>query len=398
MAKITIYISGSIAAYKGIEVVRGLQKRGHQVRVVMTSAATKLVGPATLAALTKHPVLTDLWAASDQPIPHIEWADWTELAVVVPASADIIAKMANGIADDAASTTLLATSAPKIVVPAMNSHMWGAPATRRNVERLKADGVTVIDPATGHLAEGYSGKGRLPAPEVIVNKVQQYLAQDQLLAGKQLVVTAGGTREPLDPVRYIGNRSSGKMGIAIAYAAAAMGARVTLIAGQVSVDLPNSANIMVVRALTTTEMLKAVQKSFSNADALIMAAAVADYRPVKVAKQKIKKRAGQPRWTLQLTETVDILKAVAQTKRTDQIVVGFAAETQHLLANAQQKLTHKHVDLIVANNVAGQDSAFGADQDQVTILQTNRKPVVWPKMSKTAVAQRLVKLIAEMMK
>ena len=398
MAKITVYLSGSIAAYKGVEVVRGLQKAGHTVRVVMTAAATKLVGPATLNALTKYPVLTDLWDDQTQPIPHIELADWTELALVVPASADLLAKLANGIADDAASTTLLATAAPKIVAPAMNRQMWAAPATQRNLARLKSDGVTVIEPVTGRLAEGYQGHGRLQEPDQIVAQVQDFLQARARLAGKRVVVTAGGTREPLDPVRYIGNRSSGKMGIAIARAAAQAGAQVTLITGQVSVPVPDDPQIEVVTALTTEEMLAAVQTAFKKADALVMAAAVADYRPVAVANQKVKKAADHGGWTLELTETVDILKTVAATKRPDQLVVGFAAETEQLLAHAHDKLASKHADLIVANSVAGSTGAFGRDDDQVTILRQGRQPEQWPRMTKTAVARRLVAELATKMK
>lgn len=398
MARITVYLSGSIAAYKGIEVVRGLQKAGHEVRVVMTTAATKLVGPATLNALTKYPVLTDLWNDQSQPIPHIELADWTELTLVVPASADLLAKMANGIADDAASTTLLATAAPKMVAPAMNRQMWAAPATQRNLAQLAEDGVTIIEPVTGRLAEGYSGHGRLPEPDEIVTRVHEFLSQRGQLAGRRVVVTAGGTREPLDPVRYIGNRSSGKMGIAIARAAAQAGAQVTLITGQVSVSLPQDANIHPVSALTTEEMLAAVQEAFVSADALIMAAAVADYRPVKVAEQKVKKGHDHELRTLELTETVDILRTIAAAKRTDQLVVGFAAETEKLLDHAQEKLASKHADMIVANSVAGVTGAFGRDDDQVTILQKGKDPEKWPRLSKTAVAQRLVARLAEQLK
>ena len=398
MARITVYLSGSIAAYKGIEVVRGLQKAGHEVRVVMTTAATKLVGPATLNALTKYPVLTDLWNDQSQPIPHIELADWTELTLVVPASADLLAKMANGIADDAASTTLLATAAPKMVAPAMNRQMWAAPATQRNLAQLAEDGVTIIEPVTGRLAEGYSGHGRLPEPDEIVTRVQEFLSQRGQLAGRRVVVTAGGTREPLDPVRYIGNRSSGKMGIAIARAAAQAGAQVTLITGQVSVSLPQDANIHPVSALTTEEMLAAVQEAFVSADALIMAAAVADYRPVKVAEQKVKKGHDHELRTLELTETVDILRTIAAAKRTNQLVVGFAAETEKLLDHAQEKLASKHADMIVANSVAGATGAFGRDDDQVTILQKGKDPEKWPRLSKTAVAQRLVARLAEQLK
>ncbi|EEW53119.1 phosphopantothenoylcysteine decarboxylase/phosphopantothenate--cysteine ligase [Limosilactobacillus antri DSM 16041] len=397
MARITVYLTGSIAAYKGVEVVRGLQKRGHQVRTVMTAAACRLVTPATLAALTKQPVLTSLWDDND-PIPHIALADWTELALVVPASADILAKMALGLADDAASTALLATSAPKVVVPAMNSHMWQAPATQRNLQQLQSDGVTVISPVDGMLAEGYAGKGRMPEPAAIVDQVQSLLAPAGQLAGKRVVVTAGGTREPIDPVRFIGNRSSGKMGIAIAAAAAAAGARVTLITGQVSVPLPTSPLVTNVRVETTEDLLGAVQDSFAAADALVMAAAVADYRPQNVANQKVKKRAGQAKWQLDLTETTDILKTVARHKRPGQLVVGFAAETQQLLANAQRKLEEKGADLIVANSVAGSRGAFGSEENQVTLLQTGRQPEQWPRMKKTAVAAKLVETLAEKMK
>ncbi|MGN1279163.1 MAG: bifunctional phosphopantothenoylcysteine decarboxylase/phosphopantothenate--cysteine ligase CoaBC [Limosilactobacillus sp.] len=398
MARITVYLSGSIAAYKGVEVVRGLQKAGHEVRVVMTRSATKLVGPATLNALTKYPVLTDLWGDENQPIPHIELADWTELALVVPASADLLAKMANGIADDAASTTLLATAAPKMVAPAMNRQMLAAPATQHNLAQLAEDGVTIIEPVTGRLAEGYSGHGRLPEPMQIVARVQDFLNQRLLLAGKRVVVTAGGTREPLDPVRYIGNRSSGKMGVEIARAAAQAGAQVTLITGQVSVSLPQDPNIHLVSALTTEEMLGAVQAAFASADALVMAAAVADYRPVTVAQQKLKKNHDQELRTLKLTETVDILRTVAAAKRPDQLVVGFAAETEKLLAHAQEKLAKKHADMIVANSVAGTTGAFGRDDNQVTILQKGADPEKWPRLSKTDVARRLVARLSEKLK
>lgn len=396
MAKVTVYLTGSIAAYKGIEVVRGLQKKGHQVRVVMTAAACRLVAPATLAALTKQPVLTSLWNGND-PIPHIELADWTELALVVPASADILAKMAIGLADDAASTTLLATSAPKVVVPAMNSHMWQAPATQRNLQQLQNDGVMVVAPVTGMLAEGYSGKGRMPEPAVIVDQVQALLGQSAKLSGKRVVVTAGGTREPIDPVRFIGNRSSGKMGIAIARAAAAAGAQVTLITGQVSVPLPVSPQITNIKIESTEELLRAVQEGFASADALVMAAAVADYRPRRVAAQKVKKTADHDNWQLDLTETVDVLRTVARQKRPDQLVVGFAAETQQLLTNAQRKLAKKGADIIVANSVAGGQGAFGSDDNRVTLLQPGREPEEWPQMKKTVVAKRLVDVLASKM-
>lgn len=394
-----MYLTGSVAAYKGIEVVRGLQKAGHEVKTVMTPAACNLVNPTTLAALTKQPVLTSLWENGNTPIPHIELADWTQMAVVVPASADIIAKMAAGIADDAASTTLLATTAPKVVVPAMNSHMLAAPATQRNLKQLRRDGVHIVSPVDGLLAEGYSGKGRLPEPAAIVQQVAALLAPaPQGLAGKRVLITAGGTRENIDPVRFIGNRSSGKMGVALARAAAAAGAQVTLVVGQVGVDLPNSAQIKVVPVESTEDLLAAVQGYFPKADALIMAAAVADYRPVKAAAEKVKKTAGHTEWAIKLVETPDVLRTVAKTKRPDQVVVGFAAETQHLLANAERKLASKGADIIVANQVGGPSSAFASEDDQVTILTPDATPDRWPKMSKNAVAQRIMKLLGQKLK
>lgn len=396
MANVTVYITGSIAAYKGVEVVRGLQKHGHEVRVVMTSAAGKLVAPATLAALTKYPVLTSLWDSA-KPIPHIELADWTELAVVVPASADILAKLANGIADDAASTTLLATTAPKVVVPAMNSHMWAAPATQRNLRQLKTDGVTIIEPTQGRLAEGYAGKGRLPEPTVIVNALQQFFMTTGALAGRRVVITAGGTREAIDPVRFIGNRSSGKMGVALAQAALLAGADVTLIIGQVSVPVPASPRLKLVQVESTEDLLTATQHEFSGADALVMAAAVADFKPAEVADHKVKKSVDHDGWQINLVETPDVLKTVAHGKKAGQVVVGFAAETHNLLANAQKKLASKGADMIVANQVSGKNNAFGSDNDQVTILRPNQAPEQWEPMAKTAVAKRIIGLIADRM-
>lgn len=398
MAKIAVYLTGSVAAYKGIEVVRGLQKMGHTVRVGMTDAASKLVAPATLFALTKTPVLTDLWNQNATPIPHIELADWSDLAVVVPASADIIAKLANGIADDAVSTTLLATAAKKIVVPAMNTHMWMAAATQRNIKQLKMDGTIVLEPVAGKLAEGYSGKGRLPEPTTICQFISNHLNRRQFLKGKKVIVTAGGTREAIDPVRFIGNRSSGKMGIAIAQAAANAGAQVTLIVGQISTQLPLDPNINIIRIVSTEDLLAVLKTEFNKNDALVMAAAVADYRPVKIADKKIKKQADTKELVVNLTETVDVLKTIASEKKNDQYVVGFAAETNDLLKNADRKLAAKNADIIVANSVAGAQGAFGNDDNQVTILEKDCAPVEWPRQSKEKIAEKLVELIGEKLK
>ncbi|WP_302117663.1 bifunctional phosphopantothenoylcysteine decarboxylase/phosphopantothenate--cysteine ligase CoaBC [uncultured Limosilactobacillus sp.] len=398
MTRIAVYLTGSIAAYKGVEVIRGLQKMGHEVRVGMTGAATKLVTPATLFALTKEKVLTDLWDEHSTPIPHIELADWSELAVVVPASADIIAKIALGLADDAVSTTLLATAGPKIIVPAMNNHMWQAPATQRNISQLQQDGVNVMPPASGRLAEGYTGRGRLPEPVAICQYIKDFLATKKVLQGKKVIVTAGGTRENIDPVRFIGNRSSGKMGIAIAEAAAQAGAAVKLIVGQVSVDLPQSPAIEVVKITTTEDLFKALQEYFPENDILIMAAAVADYRPVDFTDHKIKKKVDNPNITLELTETVDVLKEIAKTKKKDQLVVGFAAETNDLLTNANRKLASKSADMIIANSVAGSDGAFGNDENQVTVLQKSQPPIKMARQSKSKVATKIIELISSKLK
>lgn len=399
MTRIAVYISGSIAAYKAVEVVRGLQHRGHDVRVVETAAAQQLVGPATLSSLTKHPVMTDLWKSTlTGKVPHIELADWTELAVVVPASADIIAKMANGLADDPASTTLLATAAPKMVFPAMNNHMLANPSTQRNLKQLKDDGIQVIEPAEGLLAEGYSGKGRLPEVPQVVALIQRRINQLQHngeLAGRHLLVTLGGTREPLDPVRFIGNRSSGKMGVAIAKAALSLGADVTLIAGAVSIPLPEEdEHCHLIRVQTTEEMAIAVKSHFDSCDVLVMAAAVADFKADHAVGHKVKKQAGQKDYSFNLVPTEDILKMAGQAKN-KQLVVGFAAETNDLLKNAQRKLEQKHADMIVANDVSQTGIGFGSDENQVVILQPNSTPDRWPVQSKQAIADRLMQLIAD---
>ena len=351
--KATVYITGSIAAYKAINVVRNFQKEGHEVRVVMTKEAVHLIGTQTLAALTKYPVLTDLWEKerADQ-IQHIELADWTEIAVVVPATANFIAKIANGIADDAASTTFLATASPKYVVPAMNSHMWSNPAFQRNLALLKQDGIAVMDPATGRLAEGYSGKGRMPEPDNIMAWIDDSFQAKQILAGKKIVITAGGTISPLDPVRFLGNRSSGKMGIALAKAALVAGAEVILISGHIAVSLPNSPSLKNIKVETTEQMFSAVKTAFLGADALIMAAAVADYEPVNYIAHKIKKQDQGDELKIYLKETPDILKKMGSIKKANQVVVGFAAETNNLLENASKKLQEKKADMIVANVVS----------------------------------------------
>lgn len=394
MAKIAVYVSGSVAAFKAATLVRELQRQGHTVRVGLTAAGARFVPPATFYALTHQPVLVDLWDQQQGPVPHIELADWAELSLVVPASADLIAKLATGLADDAVSTTLLATASPIMVAPAMNSHMWAKPATQRNLAQLKADGYRILLPTTGPLAEGYSGTGRLMEPADIAVAVADFLAQNQALAGRRVLVTAGGTREPLDPVRYLGNRSSGKMGLAITEAALAAGAEVTMVAGTVSVPLPSHPRLTIERVTTTAELQAAVDQAAPEADLVIMAAAVADFRPKTVAPQKIKKQAGQAGLTIELVKNPDILAALGAKKRPGQVVVGFAAETTALLANAEKKLAAKGADYIVANDVSQAGSGFGTATNRVTLLQPHREPQAWPLLTKEEVGRRLIATLA----
>lgn len=389
MAKVAVYMTGGIAMYKAVQVVRNLEKEGHEVRVIMTKNAERFVTSNTLAALTKYPVLDNLWSKENEAsVPHVHLAHWTELALVVPATANFIAKMANGIADDAASTTMLATSAPILIVPAMNDQMWNNPATQRNLQFLKNNQVQIMEPAVGMLAEGYAAKGRMPEPDQISAWVEDVLNKKEILKGKTIVVTAGGTEEAIDPVRFIGNRSSGKMGIAIAQAAANMGAKVKLVYGNVTIPLPQDKNIELFPAPSSEDMLMQVKQEFNRSDILIMAAAVADWRMKKVADHKLKKQADQATLELTLVKTKDILREVAKQKNPDQVVVGFAAETNDLLKNAEKKLREKGADMIVANDVS--QNVFGSDKDKVTILRQNGTIEEWPEMSKKEIASKLL--------
>ncbi|WP_304133904.1 bifunctional phosphopantothenoylcysteine decarboxylase/phosphopantothenate--cysteine ligase CoaBC [Limosilactobacillus coleohominis] len=399
MAKIVVHITGSIAAFKAVTVVRMLQKAGHQVRVAMTKSATKLIGPATLASLTHYPVMTDLWEPSTKgQIPHIELADWADYSLVVPASADIIAKMANGIADDPVSTTLLATPSPVVVVPAMNTHMWQQPATQRNIARLIQDGKVIMQPVHGKLAEGYVGDGRMPEPIDVVNFFNGVIHQSNELDSKRIIISLGGTLSPIDPVRYIGNRSSGKMGWAIAQAAYHMGAQVDVVAGRTSISLPKLGDRMTIyRVQTTQDMYETINQLFDKSNALIMAAAVADFKVTNYADQKIKKVAGQEQINLQLEPNIDILKTFGEQKK-DQLTIGFAAETQDVIENAQQKLTSKHADLIIANDVSQSDTGFNADTNKVTILRPGYDPESWAQDTKQAIGVKLMQLVNSMLK
>lgn len=391
---VTLTVSGSVAAYKAATLARELQRAGATVRVILTRAAAKFVTPATFAALTKQPVLTDeTWWRDDGQIAHVELADWTDLALAAPASANLMAQLAQGQADDVASATWLATAAPKVVVPAMNSHMWQAAATQRNRQQLLADGVVVLQPATGALAEGYSGTGRFPEPAEIMTQLQQLsMFAPQILQGKRVIVTAGGTRERLDPVRFLTNDSSGKMGYAVAAAAQAAGADVTLITAPTRLTPP--AGVTVVPIQSTTDLADAVLARFPQADALVMAAAVADFQPLTVADQKIKKTADNDELILKLKKTPDILAEVAKIKKSQQVTVGFAAETQNLLANARQKLQRKSLDLLAANDVSQAGIGFNSDDNQVTFIQADGTSDQTPKTSKQIIATALIKRLA----
>lgn len=385
---IAVYVTGGIAAYKALEVVRALIKRGYEVQVVMTYAAQKFVTPLTFATLSKHPVITDNYQAqssADDFIPHIKIARWTDLAIVVPATTNIIAKMANGISDDIATTSLIATTAPKIVFPAMNTSMWEYPATQRNLRLLNEMGTTVVSPAEGFLAEGEIGKGRLVDLDTIIKNIENVLNNNSPLAGKKVIVTAGGTKEPIDPVRFIGNNSSGKMGIALAESAARSGAEVTLLT-----TVPyktNLRNIKTVSIDSADSMLNELQQDFKDTDVLVMAAAISDFKPVVVAKQKIKKSDDQQTYTIELTKNPDILQTIAKDK-TNQVVVGFAAETQNLIENATKKLNSKNADIILANDVSQKDAGFNVDTNRITVISKNNPPEQWALMSKQEVADK----------
>lgn len=383
---VTLYVTGSIAGYKALTLTRLLVKAGAQVRVVMTQAAQAFVTPLSFQVLSKRPVLTDPFAGENPAVvDHIELADWTDIAVIAPASANLLGKLANGIADDMASLTLMATTAPIIAAPSMNEHMLNSPAMTKNMKTLQENGVTLVDPGTGFLAEGYSGQGRMAEPETIFEVLDhQPATQEQTLAGKKVLVTAGGTREAIDPVRFIGNRSSGKMGYAVADAMKKRGADVTLISGPSQLTPPK--NVHFVSVETTAELHDAVMQTFPTTDVLIMAAAVADFQPAMTADHKIKKTPDNNQMTIELVKTTDILKAVAKAKQPTQVTVGFAAETNDLMQNAEKKLRDKQVDLLVANDVSQPGIGFNGDLNQVTFLRPGQAPEKTARTTKTEIA------------
>ena len=361
--RVLLTVCGGIAAYKASEVLRALQKSGCEVRVTLTEDATRFVGPATFEALSGAPVATSLYDYPDSAIPHISLAEWADIAVVVPATANVLARMACGIADDGLSTTLLACACPVLVAPGMNVHMWQNPATQANVSTLRERGVRFVGPDSGRLACGEVGEGKLASVDEVVEAALALLAPCDL-AGLRVLVDAGPTHEAIDPVRYIANRSTGKMGYAIAAAAARRGAEVTLVSGPTSLVTP--ADVRRVDVESAAQMHDAMLAAFDAADVAICSAAVADYTPVAPADHKLKK-SHEHLDAIQLTETADILADLCATKGA-RVVVGFAAETNDLLAHAQEKLDHKGADLIVANDVSRPESTFGADTNRVALV------------------------------
>jgi len=397
--RILLGVSGGISAYKAVELLRLLTKAGAVVDVAMTPNATRFVGVETFRALSGRPVLVDLFdeasgRGTGRVMPHLEPAEAAQLAIVAPATANVLAKLAHGIADNALLTALLSVTAPVLVAPAMDSDMWRHPATQANVELLKSRGVHVVGPVSGELARRNVGPGRLADPEEIFRAAETILAQRELaklLAGRRVLVTAGGTREPLDPVRYIGNRSSGKMGYAIARAAAAAGADVVLITAPTWLVPPGGCEV--VKVETALEMHREVISRAAECDAVVMAAAVSDFRAEQVQGEKVKK-GDKDRWTVTLVPNPDIAGEVGAQKRPGQILVAFAAETERLLENAAAKLKAKNADLVVANDVSREGIGFDADDNQVTLLYKDGREEPLPKMSKEQVAQELVRRIA----
>lgn len=375
MANVTLVVCGGIAAYKVCEVMRGLQKAGCDVRVAMTQDATRFVGETTFRALSHHEVVTSLYGMHETAIPHVEAADFADLVLVVPATANVMAKMACGIADDAATATILAAHSDVLVAPAMNVNMWRNPATQANVALLRERGVRFAMPASGELACGYVGEGKLAPVEDIVaaalallGKAEGAAEKHAALAGRDVVVTAGPTHEAIDPVRYIANASTGKMGYAIAREVARRGANVTLVSGPTALATP--VGVHRVDVVSAAQMHEAALAAFGGADAAICAAAVADYTPKAPADHKLKKTAERLD-AIELVETADILRDLSARKG-DRVVVGFAAETDDLLAHARQKLERKGCDLIVANDVSRVDSTFGSDTDRVAFVYPDR--------------------------
>ena len=387
---IVLGVCGGIAAYKSVELLRRLVKLGARVRVIMTKSAARFVGPMTFEVLSENQVCVDLFDATDDAaIRHIAWAEAAHGVVIAPATANMVAKLAHGIADDALSTFMLAVTCPVMVCPSMNSNMFEHPAHRRNLDQLQADGCHVLAPGEGELACGTTGPGRLPEPADIVDRLTSFLTKDDL-AGQHVLVTAGPTREAIDPVRFISNPSSGKMGYAIARAAEYRGARVTLVSGPVCLEPP--LNVALVPVETVDEMAEAVLSRLGQSHVVVKVAAVSDYRPVHTEPHKIKKEQGAMQ--LALERTTDILKTVGQRKDR-QVVVGFAAETRDMEAYARKKLQEKKLDMIAANLIGPPDSGFASDTNRMSLFFADGRKEVLDVMDKDALAHLILDRVVE---
>ena len=387
---IVLGVTGGIAVYKAADLASKLVQAGAKVRVIMTKNALEFVTPLTFEAITTNSVITDMFNTdAEHRINHIALSEIADVIVIAPATANVMAKIAGGLADDMLTTTVLATHAPVVIAPAMHTAMWENAVTRENTAKLVKRGFHIIDPAVGRLASWGYGPGRLPDTEVIIGHINMVLGQNGDLAGKRIVVTAGGTQEPIDPVRIISNRSSGKMGYAIAQAARDRGAEVTLITTHTSISKP--VGVKIIAAETAVQMKTEVEKSVVDSDVLIMAAAVADYQVAEVSTAKIKKESGD--LTLKLVHTPDILAEV----KGNFLKIGFAAESQDLIANARKKVEKKKLDLIVANDITEEHSGFGADTNKVVLIGKDGMPESLPVMSKRDVADRILDIVVRLL-
>ena len=388
---IIVAVSAGIAAYKAIEVVSRLRKKGAEVKVVMTQNATYIASPLTFGEISGHPVALDMFEQVHQwDVEHIALATWADAYVVVPATANVIGKIYAGIADDMLTTTIMATKAPKYLCPAMNTEMYNNPITQRNLEGLRSLGYHIMDPAEGWLACGITGVGRLPEPEAIVDWLEAKMCSTNELEGTTILVTAGGTQESIDPVRYIGNRSSGKMGYAIAEQAAHMGAKVILVSAPTSLPIPSGVDFISVDSAVS--MQEAVEARYNDVNVVIMAAAVSDFRVLHKAEQKIKKMESM---TIELVKNPDILQGLG-SKKNHQILVGFAAETEHVIKYGQDKVAKKNLDMLVANDVSKSNAGFNVDTNEGYFLYPDKEPKEMPNMKKSDLARHILREVIDL--
>lgn len=388
---IIVAVSAGIAAYKAIEVVSRLRKKGAEVKVVMTQNATHIASPLTFGEISGHPVALDMFEQVHQwDVEHIALATWADAYVVVPATANVIGKIYAGIADDMLTTTIMATKAPKYLCPAMNTEMYNNPITQRNLEGLRSLGYHIMDPAEGWLACGITGVGRLPEPEAIVDWLESKMCSTNELEGTTILVTAGGTQESIDPVRYIGNRSSGKMGYTIAEQAVRMGAKVILVSAPTSLPIPSGVDFISVDSAVS--MQEAVEARYNDVNVVIMAAAVSDFRVLHKAEQKIKKMESM---TIELVKNPDILQGLG-SKKSHQILVGFAAETEHVIKYGQDKVAKKNLDMLVANDVSKSNAGFNVDTNEGYFLYPDKEPKEMPNMKKSDLARHILREVIDL--